>query len=84
MAEIIFTMTDENKTRVVNGIADRLRYSPTLDDGNDTPNPENKGQFVKRKLKEHIIKLVREAEYEQAKNQAVDIVDASLEDLTVE
>ena len=50
MATVTFTIPDAIVSRVNNGIANYHGYQETLPD--NTPNPESKAQFAKRKLKE--------------------------------
>ena len=78
MATMTINIPDNIATRVIDGIAYRLHYSPTLEDG--SPNPETKSQFAKRKLIEHIKKLVKEAEVEQARNTAATTASQSAEE----
>ena len=79
MTQIIIEIPNEVTQRVLDGIAYRLRYSPVLDDG-VTPNPETKGQFVKRRIIEYMKKLVRETEIEIARNDAADVAAQSVDD----
>jgi len=77
MAQITITIPDAIAPRVLNGFAKRYNYPITLEDG--SPNPETKAQFAKRKVVEYIKHAVREAEIEQARNDAATTAGASVD-----
>lgn len=77
MAQITITIPDSVATRVLNDLAQRFNYSPTLEDG--SPNPETKAQFAKRKLIEMIKQACKEAEVQNAANSAATTAAASVD-----
>ena len=77
MTQIIIEIPDNITQRVLNGIASRYHYSPILENGN--PNPESKGQFAKRMIIEFLKKAVKDAEVEDARNDAATIAAESVD-----
>ena len=77
MAQITITIPDAIASRVMNGFAKRYHYSATLEDG--SPNPETKAQFAKRRVIEFIKQAVREAEVEDARNDAATTAGSSVD-----
>ena len=62
-----WTVSEENKTRIINGLAYQHGYQDTIEvDGEMVPNPEAKGEFCKRMTKEWIRANVRAYEANQA------------------
>jgi hypothetical protein len=53
MAVISFTIPDAVVNRVLDAFAKRNNYSPFMVDGK-TPNPETKGQFMKRVMGDYV------------------------------
>jgi len=72
MADLSFswTVSAENKTRIINGIAYQHGYQDQIEDPDNPeqmiPNPEGKGAFCKRMTKEWIRANVRAYEANQA------------------
>lgn len=74
MAQITFNINDAHVQRILAAFSSQFNYQETID-GN--PNPENKSQFVKRKLKEYIASVVIGYEAEQ---EAISARDTKLAD----
>lgn len=77
MAKIIIDIPDAIAARVTNGFCKRYGYQELIGDAtkkNDAkiPNPETKGQFIKRRVIEFIKRAVRDAEIEEASKRAAD------------
>ena len=76
--EFSYTVTTENRTRAVNGVAYQNHYQDEIevpDPENEgeyilIPNPENKGVFCRRMIKEYIINNVKAWEANQAAEAA--------------
>jgi len=77
MTQITINIPDAVAPRVISGFAKRYNYPLTLEDG--SPNPETKAQFAKRKVLEYIRQAVREAEIDQARNEATATAGASVD-----
>jgi len=77
MTQITINIPDAVAPRVINGFAKRYNYATTLEDG--SANPETKTQFAKRKILEFVKRAVREAEIEQARNEAADAAGAGVD-----
>ena len=66
-----WTVSEENKTRIINGLAYQHGYQDTIEvDGEMVPNAESKGAFCKRMTKDWIKANVRAYEANQAANAA--------------
>ncbi len=63
MASLTITIPDAQAARVVNKFALRMGYQTTI---NGQPNPENKTQFLKRKIIDYVTSIVRQQELDEA------------------
>lgn len=72
MATIQFTLSNADQTRLVNAITSLNGYQETI---NGQPNPETKGQFTLRIVREHLKAQVKQYERTQAQNTAVTTFD---------
>ena len=83
--EFSYTVTAENRTRAINGVAYQNHYQDEIEDENGEmiPNPENKGVFCRRMIKEYIINNVKAWEANQAAEAArlaaIEDVDINME-----
>ena len=77
MANITLTIPAGTTQRVLDGFAKSQGYASLLPDG--STNPETKTQFIKRKLKEYVMKAVRDAEMEDAINIAATAAATSVD-----
>ena len=65
MATIAFTVSDANFIRIVNALSARYAYNQTLLDG--SPNPDNRGEFVRKQIAKWIMNETREHELNTAR-----------------
>ena len=68
MADITFTLSPANMTRLINATCVRGGYSATLPDGG--ANPETKAQFAKRFWKNELRQVILD---EEARQAAIDV-----------
>lgn len=70
--DITITIPDNMVTRVIDGVAGQNNYQETVqdDDGYEIPNPETKGQFVKRMVRQYLKENVKAWEANQAASSA--------------
>jgi hypothetical protein len=84
MPDITISVPAGQATRVLNGFAQAHGYEAqvTGEDGTLSPNPENKQEFMRRKIKGFVMDSVRSAEAsaaaETARQAALDAVDAGI------
>ena len=72
MPRITLDIPDAQGSRVANAVANHYDYQPKIENaqGELIDNPENKQQFVKRMLIEHIMNIVAVQEAEAAARDA--------------
>lgn len=79
MAAITITIPDAQVTRVRDAFATAYNYQAAI---NGAPNPESRLQFLQRKLREHILDVVRSQESqaagEVARKAQADKVDSEI------
>ena len=84
MAQITITLSAAQQNRIINALATKNGYQDMIEDNNGAliPNPESKGTFVKRFLKNFLISETKEEELRVAR--ATTTVDTSdLNNITV-
>lgn len=64
MAQITFTIPDDQLARIRDAFAGIYNYQPKLADG--TTNPENKNEFMKRMIRVYAKEVVKTFEAQQA------------------
>lgn len=83
MAQIILNVPDGQQVRLVNGIAGQYGYQATVPAPNPldppVPNPESKGQFVKRMMLKWAKESVKAYEATQAANTSRDAAATAAE-----
>ncbi len=85
MANISITIPDARLVESLNAAAYALGYSSTIEasPGNFLPNPENKTQFVRRKIAEHVKGLIERGAREKAAYEAGVAAYDSVKDIAI-
>ncbi len=72
MAQLVFNIPDDQLDRVVNAVSDFYGWTPQLGVA--------RGAFVKAKLKEMLVAIVKDAEINAARNTATATVEGGFVD----
>ena len=71
MADVTFTIPDEQMTRFVNGMAAHFGYREILENGDS--NPETKAQYIRRKVRLQWRTWVKKEERQVIEAEEIDI-----------